>query len=379
MNRRERLRASIEGRAVDRPPVCFYEINGYDEKPDDPDPLNIYSHPSWKPALDLAREKTDRIVMRPLPWKNGVTDPVTALRRETREWIEGSLFLTETVEGAGHSFIRRARRDPDVNTWWVLDHYLKDADDLQTWLALMPPSGPPEGEPDEESIRRVERDLGDTGIVMLNVGDPLYWAAKLFDMATFTLVATLEPELFHAALEWRLQTLLPQVEAVARALPGRLWRIVGPEFASPPYLSPRLFREYVTCYDTPIVEAIQKHGGFARIHSHGRLCAILDDIAATGCTGLDPIEPPPQGDVELSWVRERYGRQMTLFGNLEASDQENLETPRFREKIAAALREGTVGEGRGFVLQPSACPYGRVLSDRALRNYEAMVEMVEGM
>jgi len=30
-------------------------------------------------------------------------------------------------------------------------------------------------------------------------------------------------------------------------------------------------------------------------------------------------------------------------------------------------------------LQPSACPYGRVLSDRALRNYEAMVEMVEGM
>ncbi len=377
MTRRERLRASIEGRGVDRPPVCFYEINGYDEKPDDPDPLNIYSHPSWKPALDLAREKTDRIVMRPMPWKNGATDPVAALRRETREWVEGSLFVTETVEGAGRSFTRRARRDPDVNTAWVLDPYLKDADDLRTWLALMPPAGPPEGEPDVESILRVERDLGETGIVMLNVGDPLYWAAKLFDMATFTLVATLEPELFHAALEWRLQTLLPQVEAVASALPGRLWRIVGPEYASPPYLAPRLFREYVTRYDTPIVEAIQKRGGFARIHSHGRLRSILDDIAATGCAGLDPIEPPPQGDVELAWVRERHGRQMTLFGNLEASDLENLETPLFREKIAAALREGTAGEGRGFVLQPSACPYGRVLSDQALRNYEAMVEIVE--
>ena len=34
MTRRERLRASIEGRGVDRPPVCFDEINGYDEKPD---------------------------------------------------------------------------------------------------------------------------------------------------------------------------------------------------------------------------------------------------------------------------------------------------------------------------------------------------------
>jgi len=65
-----------------------------------------------------------------------------------------------------------------------------------------------------------------------------------------------------------------------------------------------------------------------------------------------------------------------LFGNLEASDIENLPTPQFREKVKRALEEGTRGEGRGFVLMPSACPYGRVLSARALSNYEAMVEEV---
>jgi len=82
--------------------------------------------------------------------------------------------------------------------------------------------------------------------------------------------------------------------------------------------------------------------------------------------------------VQLSCVRERYGRQMVLFGNLEASDIENLPADEFEKKIAAALREGTAGTGRGFVLMPSACPYGRVLSERALNNYRKMIEMVEG-
>jgi hypothetical protein len=66
---------------------------------------------------------------------------------------------------------------------------------------------------------------------------------------------------------------------------------------------------------------------------------------------------------------------MVLFGNLEASDLENLPSAGFREKVCAALAEGT--GGRGFVLMPSSCPYGRVLTAQALRNYEVMVEEVE--
>ena len=102
----------------------------------------------------------------------------------------------------------------------------------------------------------------------------------------------------------------------------------------------------------------------------------FDDIVAMGADGLDPIEPPPQGDVELAYVRENYGDNLVLFGNLEASDIENLPTPRFIEKIKLALDEGTRGKGRGFVLRPSACPYGRILSPLAMRNYEAIIDEV---
>jgi uroporphyrinogen-III decarboxylase len=124
-----------------------------------------------------------------------------------------------------------------------------------------------------------------------------------------------------------------------------------------------------------MIEAIHRFGGYARIHSHGRLKGILDEIAALGADALDPIEPPPQGDVELADVRRRHGEQLVLFGNLEISDIETLPSDRFAEKVKRALDEGTSGSGRGFVLMPSASPYGRELPLRVLKNYEVIAEV----
>ena len=124
-----------------------------------------------------------------------------------------------------------------------------------------------------------------------------------------------------------------------------------------------------------MIDIIHRSGGYARIHSHGCLKAILDDIAAMGADALDPIEPPPQGDVELAYVRQRHGRQLVLFGNLEIADLVNMPTPQFAEKVKRALDEGTAGQGRGFVLMPSASPYGRELSARTLQNYETILQV----
>jgi len=120
----------------------------------------------------------------------------------------------------------------------------------------------------------------------------------------------------------------------------------------------------------------QRHGGYARLHCHGRTGAVLEAIAEMNPDGLDPIEPPPQGDVQLGDVRRRYGDRMVLFGNLEVSEIEQLPTPQFRDRVRRAIDEGTCGSGRGFVLMPSSCPYGRQLDPLTLRNYEAIVELV---
>jgi len=375
MNRQERLMATLRGDRVDRPAVSFYEINGLDENPADANPFNIYSHPSWRPLIDLAREKTDRIVMRGVAYQSITPDPIDDISSTESVVRDGSQYNTRRIQIGDRTLTARTRRDPDVNTVWTVEHLLKDVDDLRAFLDIPVPS--PKGNVDTRRILETERMLGDTGIVMIDTPDPLCLAASLFDMAGYTITAMTEQALFHRLLERFASTLLPKTEAVAKALPGRLWRIFGPEYASPPYLPPSLFREYVCRYVAPMIDAIHAGGGYARIHSHGNLKAILDDIAGMGADALDPIEPPPQGDVELGYVRERHGKDMVLFGNLEASDIENMPTKRFEEKVRRALAEGSSGEGRGFVLMPSACPYGRELSSLSMKNYEKMIEIVD--
>ncbi|MBD3239049.1 MAG: hypothetical protein GF331_00580, partial [Chitinivibrionales bacterium] len=339
--------------------------------------FNIYTHPSWHPLIQLTKQRTDRIAMRGVPVVSRLPDPLQDVTESETFPRDGSRFTLRKVHCGDRTLTSRTRRDPDVSTVWVEEHLLKGADDLRAFLRLpMPRTG---GQVDTTGVTEAEAALGDSGIVMIDTPDPLCEAASLFDMAEYTMVAMTEQSLFQELLERFAATLLPKTEAVSEALPGRLWRIYGPEYAAPPYLPPSLFREYVCRYVGPMVDAIHRHGGYARIHSHGNLEAILDDIVSTGADAIDPIEPPPQGDVELSHVRERYGRELVLFGNLEVSDIENLPTERFADKVKQALDEGTAGEGRGFVLMPSSCPYGRELSSLALANYQKIVELTEAM
>ena len=376
MNRKERLMATLQGRVVDRPPVCFYELNGLDESQTNPDPFNIYNHPSWKPLLDLTREKTDRIVMRKIPFIDKPHDELDELTQTRKYYDErGSLHTITEIRVGDRVLTAHMRRDRDTNTVWTVEHLLKDVDDLQAYLKIA--TSPTPGKPDVSGVLDAEAQLGDTGIVMIDMPDSLCLAAYLFDMATYTVIAMTEQELITALLEKLAEQQYLKTQAVAQLLPGRLWRIYGPEYASPPYLPPKLFKEYVVKYDSKMIEMIHRHHGYARIHSHGNLKAILDDIVKTGCMGLDPIEPPPQGDVELDYVREKYGRKLVLFGNLEISDIENMPTPEFEKKIITALKQGTYGQGRGFVLMPSACPFGRILSDLTLKNYQKIVELCE--
>jgi uroporphyrinogen-III decarboxylase len=196
-------------------------------------------------------------------------------------------------------------------------------------------------------------------------------------MEDYTVLAFTDVVLFHRLLEKMARRILPRTAEVSRLFPGRLWRIYGPEYASEPYLPPRLFNEYVVRYVAPMIREIHAHGGYARVHCHGRVKKILDMIAGMGADALDPIEPPPQGDVALREVRQSHGRHLVLFGNLEIADIEMLPPAQFSELVKRAIDEGTAGEGRGFVLLPSASPCGRSLSPVTLRNYETMVRLVE--
>jgi len=384
VTRRERLMATLRGQLVDRPAVNFYEIGGFAVNPSDPDPFNVYNDPSWQPLLQLAEEQTDLIRMRsPVKARSHEVCPradTSGLDHGRKEFFKiekyiekGHRFTRTTLKVAGRTMTELSRRDPDIDTVWTLEHLLKNLDDLRAYLSL-----PDEVFTEEVHIGNLlkeDEELAEQGIVMIDTEDPICAAASLFGMENFTIIALTEQRIFHSLLEKLSRHIYARTEKTAKAFPGHLWRIYGPEYATEPYLPPHLFKEYVVRYTGPMVQTIQKYDGFARIHCHGRLQAVLDYIVEMGADAIDPVEPPPQGDVELEYVRSKYGRDLVLFGNIEIADIENTEPGQFEKIVEKALIDGTGGKGRGFVLMPSSAPNGRTITPKVMENYETMVRL----
>jgi hypothetical protein len=293
---------------------------------------------------------------------------------ETDEYVrDGCRFARTVLRIGGRTMTSLTRRSPEMDTTWTVEPLLKNIDDLKAYLKL--PDEVFREKVDVTELIEEDHKLGDRGIVMVDTEDPLCAAASLFSMEDFMVVALTEQSLFHLLLAKLSLHIQARTQATAQAFPGHLWRIYGPEYATEPYLPPRLFEEYVVRYTGPMVETIQKHGGFARIHCHGRIRAVLDYIVQMGTAAIDPIEPPPHGDVELDYVRRQYGKELVLFGNIEFADIENAEPAEFEKLVKRSLDEGTQGEGKGFVLMPSSAPIGRKITPRIMANYETMVQL----
>lgn len=356
---------------MDRPAVSFYEIGGFAIDPSDQDPFNVYNDPSWEPLLALAEEQTDLIRLRS-PRLTRRSDPIfTSVITEEG----GSRYTRTTARIGGRTLTSLKRLDREVNTIWVLEHLLKDLDDMKAYLEI--PDAALTEEVDVADLIAEDQRVGDRGIVMVDTPDPICLAAELFSMEDYVVIAFSEPGLFHQLLEKCARVIHRRTEIVAREFPGHLWRIFGPEYASEPFLPNRLFEEYVCRYTGPMIELIQRHGGYARIHCHGRIRHLLPHFVSMGAMATDPIEPPPQGDVMLADVRREYGKDLVLFGNLEIADIENLSPAQFEQVVTQTLHDGTAGKGKGFVLLPSSAPYGRTVTPTTMANYETMVRLVK--
>ncbi len=367
--------AILRGEPVDRPAVNFYEIGGFQIDPSDLDKFNVYSDPSWRPLLALAEEHTDLIRMRsPVKARCHEVGGPRGEFFETNEYMQdGRRFVRTALRIGGRTMTSLTRRSPELDTTWMVEPLLKNTDDVKAYLEL--PDEVFRETVDVTGLIEEDQKLGDRGIVMVDTEDPLCAAASLFSMEDFMVVAMTQQRLFHRLLGKLSLPIQARTQATAQAFPGHLWRIYGPEYATEPYLPPRLFKEYVVRYTGPMVDTIQKHGGFARIHCHGRIRAVLDYIVAMGATAIDPIEPPPQGDVELAYVRRKYGRDLVLFGNVEFADVENAEPADFEKIVRKSLNDGTQGPGKGFVLMPSSAPISRKITPQVMANYETMVRL----
>ncbi len=347
MTAEERLLAVLAGKPVDRPPVSLYEIDGFSTRysPD---------HPSYRRIRDFVRRHCDNMVMEmpdipgPLGFLFTGCEEGT-VRRETSMDGPDEVTVT-TIETPKGPLSTTTRRNADAYTVWTTEFLVKDAADAERLLSLeyIP------AQPSMERFEAVRGELHGRGIMMPDIHDPMVMAATVMEFNTYMLLMTLERKTFRALLDMFAGRVHDWLDAVLAMDGGPLFRIVGPELCTPPYMPPELFREFVVDYDTPFIEKIHRAGKFARLHSHGNIAKVADMIIGMEPDALDPLEEPPGGDMAFDEAVRLLGPHMCLMGNIQEAMFE-LHTP---EEVAAETRRILdIGAPSGrFVLMPTATP-----------------------
>jgi uroporphyrinogen decarboxylase len=132
-------------------------------------------------------------------------------------------------------------------------------------------------------------------------------------------------------------------------------------------VSPRHFRELILPLFKEIVATVRSLGKPVLLHSCGNVNAILDDLAASGINGYNPLQRT--ANMNLARVKAAYGARISLSGNVDSSvtlpfgSKEDVERET-RECIAAA------GPGGGYMLGSDHSLHGGIPVENMLTMIE---------
>ena len=130
--------------------------------------------------------------------------------------------------------------------------------------------------------------------------------------------------------------------------------LISSAFAGAGFISPEQYREFVLPYERMVITGIKAaHDVPIYTHTCGRIDDRLELIASTGTNGIDTLDPPPLGNVELADAKRRVGERVFLKGNL---DPVNIVLLGTAEQVVKQANQclAAAAPGGGYILS-TAC------------------------
>lgn len=361
MTRRERMLAAIRHQPVDRVPFATYNFHPFSAA--------HAEDPSYAGLLELVREKAGVYCKSRCAAVGKGPDAGATTREETPD----GHVIANTVIPTPKGDLRSVLVKPPGQPAYVTEHFVKTDADIEKYLSLPHEVAEYDASPATEMVAK----LGGMGLVMVGYGDPMHIAARLFDFNDFAIRCATDLRSVKRVVDFAFERLAADLGKMLQACAGLEVGFMtgGPELCTPPLMPPRLFRELVTPYQKELVAKIHEAGFFSGIHCHGRVRHVLDDMLEIGPDYLEPVEPPPQGDITLAELRERTAGRMCLIGHIQ--DQELHTAPpgsmaRRVEEIARVVDRGT-----GYILSPTCTPFQHPATDTYVRNYAEWIEAAD--
>jgi len=139
-------------------------------------------------------------------------------------------------------------------------------------------------------------------------------------------------------------------------------------FNDGPFLSPRMFRRFVTPFLKRTIHAFRAAGAFTVKHTDGDIMPILDQLVEAGPDALHSLDP--MAGVDIRRVREIVANKVCLIGNVNLAYLQQGPPEKIVESARFCLEHGGVSTG-AYIYSTSNCIFKGV----PLENYELMLRV----
>jgi hypothetical protein len=205
------------------------------------------------------------------------------------------------------------------------------------------------------------------------------WLLDSFTLASVWLGSVQQGMLSMIDYPERFQRLVEYIDqlniATARAL-GQRAKVdsvcISSPYAGSSFISKSDYSRYVLPSLSRIVAAVHEAGAIAYLHTCGFSGDRLELEADSGVDGIECMDPPPLGNVELSEAKRRIGQRVFLKGNL---DSVNILIRGTDAEVEQEIRRQlAVGQPGGRYILSSACSLAPEVPPERIR---LMVELAE--
>ena len=143
--------------------------------------------------------------------------------------------------------------------------------------------------------------------------------------------------------------------AVGQADAGADAILISSAFAGGGFISPRQYRAFVLPCERTVVAGIKAARPGLPVYTHtcGAIGDRLELLVESGTDGIDTLDPPPLGTVNLAEAKSRIGGRLFLKGNLDPVGTLLHGTP--EACYAAACERLSIGKPGGGYILSSAC------------------------
>jgi hypothetical protein len=95
--------------------------------------------------------------------------------------------------------------------------------------------------------------------------------------------------------------------------------LISSAFAGAGFISRRQYRSFVLPFERAVVESVKRAHPDLPVYTHtcGAIGDRLDLMEETGTDGIDTLDPPPLGTVDLADAKRRLGQRLFIKGNLD--------------------------------------------------------------